>query len=137
MISNRKTNRQCVISWKSKRLRRVVSSSTAAEVLAINATLDEMIYVKEVLKEVFGEKAVQIPLELFTDSKNLYGSVMSTSLHTNPRLRTGIAKLNESLIKGVMSKFYLVTGQNMLANSLTKKGVSSEPLRTLLRRGRI
>ena len=114
----------------------MVSSSTAAEALAANDTLDEMFYMKEVLKEVFGSDADDIPLELFTDSKNLYKSVLSTSLNENPRLRTDVAKLQESLKLGELERLSLVNGFEMLADCYTKKGASSEKLRKILRRGR-
>ena len=91
---------------------------------------------KEVLKEVFGSDAEDIPLELVTDSKNLYKSVMSTSLNENPRLRTDVAKLQESLKVGELHRLSLVNGLEMLADCLTKRGASSEKLRRILRRGK-
>ena len=136
LIINKRTQVQCVVSWRCKKIKRVVSSSTAAEALAANDTLDEMFYVKEVLKEVLGGEASDIPLELFTDSKNLYKSVMSTSLNENPRLRTDVAKLQESLRLGELERLSQISGFEMLADCLTKKGASSEKLRRILRRGR-
>ena len=135
-VMNKKTKAQCVVSWKSKKMKRVVSSSTAAEALAVNDTLDEMVYIKEVLKEALGDEANNIPLDLYTDSRNLYKSVMSTSLNENPRLRTDVAKLQESLKIGELQKINQISGQEILADCLTKKGASSELLRRILRRGR-
>ena len=62
-VENQKTKAQCVVSWKSKKMKRVVSSSTAAEALALNDTLDEMVYIKEVLKEALGGEANDISLD--------------------------------------------------------------------------
>ena len=135
MIGNTTLGRQAIVSWKAKKIRRVVSSSTAAEVLALNDTLDEMVYVREVLVEILGDKAKRIPLEMYTDSRNLFKSVMSTSLLENPRLRTDVAKLQQSLKSGESAGIFLVTSQQMLANCLTKKGASSELLRRILRKG--
>ena len=60
-ISNKKMGLKCVISWRSWKFRRVVSSSTAAE--AVNDTLDELIYIKEVLtNKLWGKKVPQFPL---------------------------------------------------------------------------
>ena len=118
-------------------MKRVVSSSTAAEALALNDTLDEMVYVREVLKEALGGEADKVPLDLYTDSRNLYKSVMSTSLNENPRLRTDVAKLQESLKVGELERFTQISGQEILADCLTKKGASSEKLRRILRRGRL
>ena len=63
-----------------------------------------MVYIKEVLKEAMGFEAENIPMEFYTDSKNLYKSVMSTSLNENLRLRTDVAKLQESLESGELKK---------------------------------
>ena len=131
-IANRKKYLKCVVSWRSRKLRRVVSSSTAAEVLAVNDALDEVVYVKEVLKELVGETAVHIPIELFTDSRNLYRSVMSTSLVDNPRLRSDVAKLKESTKIGEMSKLWKIDGSDMIADCLTKKGACAKKLMNIL-----
>ena len=132
VIANKKENLKCVVSWRSRKLRRVVTSSTAAEALAVNDALDEAVYVKEVLKELIGETAVQIPIEVFTDSRNLYRSVMSTSLVDNPRLRSDVAKLKESMKIGEMSKLWKIDGSDMIADCLTKKGACSKKLMNIL-----
>jgi hypothetical protein len=133
LLTNKKKGIKCVVDWRSRKLKRVVSSSTAAEALAANDTLDEVVYMKEVLKELLGRSATKIPIELFTDCRNLYRSVMSTSLVDNPRLRTDVVKLKQSLEAGETSKFWHVTGDSMLADCLTKKGASAEKLMKILR----
>ena len=60
MICNKKKELKCVVSWRCRKLRRIVSSSTAAEALSSNDTLDELVYVKHVLKELLGDKANMI-----------------------------------------------------------------------------
>ena len=137
IIANRRRKMCCVVSWKSKKLKRVVSSSTAAEALALNDTLDELVYIKEVLKEIIGDQVDNVPLELFTDSGNLYKSVMSTSLASNPRIRTDVAKLQQSLKSGEVTRISQIGGHEMIADCLTKKGASSDRLRNILRRGRL
>ena len=133
IVSNVQLGIACVLDWKSKKLKRVVTSSTAAETYAANDTLDEMVYVKSVLVELFKERAVDVPLELVTDSKNLHKSVLGSTLVENPRLRTEVAKLKESLKNRELSKFDRVEGQRMLADVLTKKGAAGFKLMHLLR----
>ena len=70
-VKNKTTGAQCVVSWRSKKLKRVVTSSTAAEAMAVNDTLDEMVYIKEVLKEALGTDAESIAMELYTDSRRV------------------------------------------------------------------
>ena len=122
VIMNSKLGLACVLDWRSKKIKRVVSSSTAAEALAANETLDEMVYVKAVLVELLGTQADNLPLVLFTDSKNLWDAVHSTSLVENHRLRTDIAKLQESLKNNELSEFVRLGGKKMMADVLTKKG---------------
>ena len=133
LIVNKEKHMGCVVNWRSRKLRRVVSSSTAAEVLAVNDALDEAVYLKAVLSELFGCLASVIPIELFTDSRNLYRSVMSTSLVDNPRLRSDVAKLKESMDIGEMKNLYKVDGSEMLADCLTKKGACPKKLLNVLR----
>ena len=133
LVSNVQQGTACVLDWKSKKLKRVVTSSTAAETLAANDTLDEMVYVKSVLIELFKNRAAAIPLELVTDSKNLHKSVMTSTLVENPRLRTEVAKLKESLKCRELFKFDRVVGSRMVADVLTKKGAAGFKLMHLLR----
>ena len=49
-VSNIERGLSCIIDSKSKKLKRVVQSSTAAEALASNDALDSLVYVKSVLR---------------------------------------------------------------------------------------
>ena len=133
LLSNKMRNCSCVLDWRAKKLKRVVSSSTAAEAVAVNDTLDMMVYVKAILTELFGDVGRDIPLELATDSRNLHNSVMTSTLVENPRLRTDIAVLKESLNSRELSKFLHVNGRTMLADVLTKNGAAGFKLLNLLR----
>ena len=132
-VYNKERGRACVLDWKTKKLKRVVSSSTAAEALAANDTLDMLVYLHSVLVELFGEVGRSIPLELATDSKNLHNSVMNTTLVENPRLRTDIAMLKESIKSRELHKLIHVAGRTMIADVLTKKGAAGFRLMNLLR----
>ena len=72
VVANKAKNIGCVVNWRSRKLRRVVSSSSAGEALAVNDVLDEMCYIKQLLNEMVGEKSDNIKLELITDSQNLH-----------------------------------------------------------------
>ena len=58
LLCNKIRGVSCVVNWRSRKLKRVVSSSTAAESLAINDCLDELFYVKFVLIELLGKQAI-------------------------------------------------------------------------------
>ena len=116
-------------------MKKIVLSSTAAETLAMNDTVSEMVYIKAVLSEMIGSKAEQIPMEGFTDSKNLWKAIHTTALVDDPRLRTDLAALKESLEKGEISKINRIVGTEMMADCLTKKGASAKKLMGVVQGG--
>ena len=134
-IRDIETNKTCTISWKGRKLRRIVTSSTAAETLALNEVLSEIIFVKALLSEMVGSEADGIPVNLYTDSKNVIKSVNSTSMVDDPRLRTEIACLKESLEKGEVTSLIHVLSASMLANCMTKKGASAKSLMQVMHDG--
>ena len=125
----------CVVSWRSRKLKRIVLSSTAAETLALNDTVSKMVYIKAMLREMLGLDVEGIPMEIFTDSKNLWKAVQTTALIDDPRLRTDLAALKESLENKEITKINRIPGSEMLADCLTKRGASSKQLMRVLQRG--
>ena len=134
LLTNKLTGASSVLTWKSTKIRRVVGSSTAAEALATNETCDALMYILAVLKEILGD--IEIPLHLYTDSKNLHNSVNTTALCNDHRMRIDISRLKESVEKGEVSNFELVSSDVMLADVLTKKGAAGFKLMNILRNGK-
>ena len=130
LLSNRKTGVTSVLDWKSLR---ILGSSTAAEALAANDTLDALVYASHVLRELLGANVKDIPIELTTDCKNLHNSVHTSTLVENPRLRIDISKLKESLENKELRAFWYIAGKKMIANVLTKKGAEGVGLMSVLR----
>ena len=136
ILRNRKSNKASVLSWRSKKLKRVVSSSTAAETLAMVETISDMMYTKAILEEIMkSEREIKIPLYVYTDSKNLWKCLHSTALVEDPRLRIDVAIIKESLEKGEIDQVIKIDSKNMIADSLTKKGASAKKLMELLKTG--
>ena len=135
LLTNQENNTSSILSWKCNKIRRVVDSSTAAEALASNDTLDALVYIKCVLNELLGDLIKNIPLQVFTDSRNLHRNVHTTLLVENPRLRTDIAKLKQSLERKELNTFELIRGKDMIADVLTKKGASGAKIMNILRTG--
>lgn len=112
-----------------------MTSSTAAETLALNDLISEVVFVKSVLSEILGPDVMQIPINTYTDAKNVKRSVYSTSLVEDPRLRIEIATLQESIEKGELNQLACIPGKHMIANCLTKKGASAKDLLSILQNG--
>ena len=135
MLTNRKTEKTCVVSWKSKKIKRKVISSLAGEALAMSGTFGEIVYVRSILAEIFGSRVMKIPSVVFTDCNNLYEAVLSTKLVEDPWLVPDIAVIKQALEDKVISEIRLVPGELMIANCLTKQGASGDSLLEVLRNG--
>ena len=136
LMRNMKSNAACVLSWRGRKLKRIVTSPSAAETLAQNDGISEMIFVKSLLGEIFGTAMVStMPVHLYTDSKNVQKSVNSTAMVDDPRLRTEVAALKESIEKGEVNELKRVDSKTMIANCLTKRGASAEGLLKVIRTG--
>ena len=81
--------------------------------LAANGTLDELIYVKFVLKGLLVGVVDGIALHLVTSSKNLCKSIESSTLAENHQFQTDVAKIKESLKKKEIKDFSRVVGSDM------------------------
>ena len=136
MIANRKTEKACVLGWRSKQLRRVVHSSLAAEALAHLELLGDIKYTRDMLQQMFGKQALEIPCINVTDSKNLWEAVHSLKSVDDRRLTGTIAEIKEAMLEMGPIELRHLPGDCMLADGLTKKGGNSEELMLLLRTGR-
>ena len=136
LLVNTCTNLACVLSWRSKKLVRKVVSSLAGEALAIVAAIGEIVYNKSILKQIFGDRIDDVPVIVYTDSKNLYESVHSSNLVDDAWLITDISIIKDALNDGTVTCLKRVSGDQMLANCLTKFGASAEQLIEVLQTGR-
>jgi len=68
----------CILKWK--KLVRKVASLMAGEALALVAVIGSCVYFKSLLKDMFGSKIDKIPIVVYTDSRNLFRAVHTTSM---------------------------------------------------------
>ena len=95
-----------------------------------------MVYNKAILKPVYGDLIDNIPVVMFTDSRNLYEAVHSTALVDDAWLIPDIAVIKDALGDGTISCLRRVSSDNMLANCLTKAGASAEQLLAVVQTGK-
>ena len=134
-LCNKSNNRCCVLSWKSKKIRRKVISSLAGEALAMIGTIGEIVYTRAVLEQLYGKRVNKIPSLVVTDSKNLEEAIQSTSLVEDSWLIPDIAVIKEAIEEKTVTHVRRVKSQEMLANCLTKAGASGAELLNVLRTG--
>ena len=134
-LCNKENNRCCILSWKSKKIRRKVISSLAGEALAMIVTIGEIVYTRAVLEQLYGKRVNMIPSIVVTDSKNLEEAIHSTSLVEDSWLVPDIAVIKEAVEEKTVTHVRRVKSQEMLANCLTKAGASGTELLNVLRIG--
>ena len=88
IIKDSLSNTSMVVNWKGRKLRRIVNRSTATEVLSVSETISEVIFVKAILKKMSWEDYAQVPIKIFTDSKNVSKDLSNAGIMDDPRFRS-------------------------------------------------
>ena len=126
-----------LISWQSKRLKRIVRSTLAAETLAMCEGIDAAHYVRAVYSDMlYGDCGRKIPTCILTDNKSLQDALKSSKYVSDRRLRIDIGSLKE-LISSENVNIQWVPTDEQLADVLTKSGVNSDKLIKTLVCGRL
>ena len=124
------TGAHCPIVWQSRKIRRVVKSTLAAETLALVECVDSAVYIKEILSELSG--CTEMPINCYVDNKSLFDSLNSNKHVDDKRLRIDLAVLNEMIERKEIQSVRWVDTTHQLADCLTKKGASAERLRAAI-----
>ena len=135
-IMNMKSGKVAPLEWKSGKLKRRVHSTLGAETQALYNGIDAAVGLKLLLKEIYGGQ-VDIKVKAVTDNKSSRDAVYSESEVSERILRGDIAVLKQLIETEALSEIRWVTGQNMLADLLTKKGVNKWSLLEVLENGRV
>ena len=135
-IINMKSGMVAPLEWKSGKLKRRVHSTLGAEAQALYNGVDAAVGLKMLLKELYGGK-VNMRVRAITDNKSCRDAVYSESEVSERILRGDIAVLKQMIENEVLSEIRWVTGQDMLADLLTKKGVNKVSLLEVLEAGKI
>ena len=117
---------RCPIFWQSRKLKRVVKSTLAAETLALVEGAEVSFYIASILKEV--TKTKEMPINCFVDNKSLVDALSSSKQVEDRRLRIDIAVLDDMLGKKEINCVKWVDTCNQLADCLTKRGASTDRL---------
>lgn len=125
------------IWWNSKKIRRVVRSTLAAETLAMAEGIDASIFICTLLGElVYGKPEANLfPIVCFTDCKSLHDALKSPKFVSEKRLRLEISGIKEQLQKGQVKRVEWISSDLQLADCLTKKGAVNNELRKALHSG--
>ena len=125
--------KSCPLSWCSKKIRRVVHSTLAAETLALVQAVDVSYYLSYILSEIMLGKKIDI--NCYIDNKSLWENVHSTKCVSEKRLRIDLACLKQMLERNELSSIKWVTSSNQLSDCFTKRGVCTRKLLETLEQG--
>ena len=121
------------IQWQSKRIKRVVRSTLAAECLALEEAVDHAFYIKCMLSEIMN---IDMPMHCCVDCQSLCDNLHSSNtVKEEKRLIQDIALLKEMMEKNEISSVQHVVSKNNLADALTKRGASCQLLEGVLSSG--
>ena len=115
------------ISCQSKRIRRVVKSTLAAETLAMVDMAEACLFYRKLLLELLQLKDDPNNIKIIckTDNSCLYDAVHSSTQILDKRLRIELAILREMLNRKEIAEVSWIPTDKQIADSLTKKGVPS------------
>ena len=115
------------IAWQSKRIKRVVKSTLAAETLAMVDMTEACIFYRKLLLELLQleDKTGNIKIICKTDNSCLYDAVHSTTQILDKRLRIEMAILREMIDRKEIERISWIPTDTQIADALTKKGVPS------------
>lgn len=120
----------CIITWQSRRIRRVVNSTIAAECLAAVEASEAAIHLKSVLQAIIKK---DLPISLLCDNRSLVDAVHSSTNVENKRLQIDVGVLRDMLQQGDLQEFRWIENQKQVANALTKTGASTDYLLDIIR----
>ena len=115
-----------ILSWQSRKVRRVCKSTLCAECLAAVDAVNAAMFIKELITNINFWKSIEVLL--LCDNKSLVQAVKAVTPVEDKRLRIDIAILQESLEKREVENICYIPSQKNLANALTKQGASSRML---------
>ena len=115
----------CPVAWQSRKIRRVVKSTIAAECLAAVEAAEITLYIATVLIEIL-QSSTPIETCVLCDNRNLVNSVHSSTNLEDKRLLIDVSIIRDMLERKELTQFMWVPTEHQLANSLTKQGASSK-----------
>ena len=120
----------------SKKIDRVCSSSLAAETLSLQKLAGNMFFVRHMLKQMFGEKADNIPGLALTDNQDLFSCVHNLKPCEDKRLLADIISIKQAIADDkTITELRYVPKEKKIADCLTKSGKLGDDLWQIVKTG--
>ena len=126
----------CPILWQSRKLKRVVKSTLAAECLALEEVAESAFYLKTIMNEMMNiDNTEQIQIDCYTDNRSLVNAINSSKTLQDKRLILDLALLKEMYHRKEINTIEWVKTDAQLADCLTKRGATAKKLHGVLQSG--
>ena len=113
------------LHWQSKRIRRVVKSTQAAETLAMVDLAEACVYYRKLICDLLRIDPLEVKIICKTDNSGMHFSTHSSTQILDKRLRIEMAILREMIAKKEIDDITWVPSENQVADIFTKRGVPS------------
>ena len=116
----------CPLHWQTKKIRRIVKSTLAAETLALLDCAEEALHMANLIKDVLNVDKIDIVCKV--DNKSLVEALYSNKQVEGKRLRVEVNILKEMINRKEILQVKWIPTNLQLANCLTKGGASAKSL---------
>ena len=118
---------KCPLYWQTRKVRRVVKSTLAAEILALLDGAETVVYLPRMIAEL--KSSCPMAIKCFVDNKSLTESLYLSKHVENRQLRLNMAVIRYMLAREELHSVSWVDTASQLAYCLTKRGASTQRLR--------
>ena len=126
-----------LISWKSARIKRVVRSTFAGELLQCSSTFDNSAHIRDLYDQISGHTGHVTPLTIMTDCMDVIDHLRSLkNTCSEKRLNKEVHLLRETVATGEVTSWIHVPSTLMQADGLTKEGPKLRALVIAAMRGK-
>ena len=115
----------CPLAWQSKRIRRVVNNTLAAETLTVVEAAEASVFIAKCFAILVASDSPGFPISIMSDNKSLVDNLHTTTSIENKRLRIDVGVLRDMLDRKEILQVKWIPTKFQVANALTKKGCSS------------
>ena len=123
-------NKYAPLKWQSRKIKRVVKSTLAAETMALLEGTECCFLIKSTLLGILGlsNDTNLLRIKAITDNKSLYDAVHSTKTIEDKRLKVDICALRDMMQRKEIHNVEWIESDNQISYSFTTAGGSSSKL---------
>ena len=126
----------CVVTWKSGKVNRVVTSTYEAEAIALTQATEEAIAIKRQVMALTEIPSELIQIEVFCDNHDVVSSVHSTKdTCKSTRVRADVGRMKQIVDKKEVEALNWIPTEKQLADVFTKGTVSKVAICSTLENG--